>query len=289
MPRIGAHVGGGLKGAVARALAIRAEALQIFVGSPQTWRPPNPKPNEVAAFRSGVAAAGLGPVFVHGIYLINIAAERPDVYGKSIASLVEQVNWASRVGATGLIFHPGSAGNSPYPEALERAVQALEQVLTGAEPGARILLEVCAGQGQTIGRQFCQLGDIINALGRDERLGVCWDTCHLFNAGYDIASAAGLEQTLEEMDREVGLDRLAAVHANDSKNPLGSNLDRHENIGQGHLGEDSFARLLEHPALAEAPFLLEVPGFDGQGPDLANIAILRRLAGRPLEETVVTP
>jgi hypothetical protein len=110
-----------------------------------------------------------------------------------------------------------------------------------------------------------------------------------FNAGYDIASAAGLEQTLEEMDREVGLDRLAAVHANDSKNPLGSNLDRHENIGQGHLGEDSFARLLEHPALAEAPFLLEVPGFDGQGPDLANIAILRRLAGRPLEETVVTP
>src|SRR4051794_30802082 len=120
MPRIGAHVVGGLKSGVARAREIRAEALQIFVGSPQTWRPANPPAAEVEAFRADVAAADCGPVFVHGIYLINMAAERPDVYEKSVNALISQVTWAGQVGADGLIFHPGSAGKAPYEEALDR-------------------------------------------------------------------------------------------------------------------------------------------------------------------------
>lgn len=283
MPRIGAHVNGGLKGGPAKALEIKAEAIQIFIGSPQTWRPANPAPADVERFKTAVAEAGLGPVFVHGIYLINLAAERPDIYEKSVQSLINQVNWAGRVGAEGLIFHPGSAGSAPYDEALERVVRGLQRTLAEAEGGARIVLEVCAGQGQTIGARFQQLAEIIHRLDDDARLAICWDTCHLFAAGYDIASADGLEATLDEMDRLIGLDRLVAIHANDSKSPLGSNVDRHANIGQGYLGEEAFARMLTHPALEQQPFILEVPGLDNQGPDLANIRTLRRLAGRPLE------
>ena len=283
MPPIGAHVSGGVKGAVARARDIRAETLQIFVGSPQTWRPASIGEAEISEFRAQVAAAGLHPVFIHAIYLINLAAERPDIYERSIESLARQVAWAERLGAAGVIFHPGSAGSAPYAEALDRLVRALEQVLVRAEGDARILLEVCAGQGQTLGARFEQLADVLDALGGDSRLAICWDTCHLYNAGYDVSSPEGLERTVDEMDRVLGLDRLLALHANDSKHPLGSGRDRHENIGHGHIGEEAFARLLAHPALQQVPFILEVPGFDGNGPDLQNVQILRNLAGRPLE------
>jgi deoxyribonuclease-4 len=275
-----------LKGGVAKAREIGADALQIFIGSPQTWRSPNPSEREVSAFRADVAAAELGPVYVHGMYLINLAAERPDVYEKSIASLTDQASWAGRVGAAGVIFHPGSAGQSSYEAALARAVPALERVLAGADGEARVVLEVCAGQGKTLGARFEEVADLIGGVGGDRRLAVCWDTCHLFAAGYDVASADGLERTVEAMDRVLGLDRLVAVHANDSKKPLGSGIDRHENIGRGCIGEDGFARLLTHPALEHLPFLLEVPGFDGNGPDSENVEILRRLAGRPTEAAV---
>jgi deoxyribonuclease-4 len=286
MPRIGAHVVGGIRKGVAKALDIEAEAIQIFVGSPQTWRPPNPSPSEVAKFRAEVAQAKIGPVFVHGLYLINLATERPDFYEKSVTSLIGQVSWASRVGAEGCIFHPGSAGTASYDEALARVVAGLEQVLAQGEGEARVVLEVCAGQGQTLGVNFQQLADIVHALGADRRLAVCWDTCHLYNAGYDIATSEGLERTLAEMEEVLGLERLVAIHANDSKNRLGACLDRHENIGHGHIGEEAFARMLTHPALEHVPFVLEVPGFDGKGSDLENVTILRRLAGRPLEASV---
>lgn len=281
MPIIGAHVMGGLKGGVAKALEIGAESLQIFVGSPQTWRLPNPKPEEVSGFKRGVAEHGLGPVFVHGTYLINLAAERPDVYDRSITTLASQLYWADQVGARGLIFHPGSAGSASFEEALPRVVRALERVLSGYDGTALLALEVCAGQGQTIGDRFAEFADIFAALDGDRRLAVAWDTCHLFAAGYDIASAEGLERTVAEFERVIGWGRLIAVHANDSKTPLGSNVDRHENIGQGYIGEEAFARMLHHPALVDLPWILEVPGYDGEGPDRPNIETLRRLAGLP--------
>jgi deoxyribonuclease-4 len=278
LPRIGAHVNGGLKGGVARALEIGAEALQIFIGSPQSWRPPNPQPKEIAGFRQGVAEHRLGPVFVHGLYLINLGAGREEVYEKSVASLAAQLRLADRAGAAGLIFHPGSAGSATFEEALPRVVAALERVLDGYAGAARLVLEVCAGQGQTIGDRFEELQAILAALGNDPRLAICWDTCHLFNAGYDIATADGLERTVAEFDRLIGLDRLIVVHANDSKSPLGSNVDRHENIGRGHIGEAAFARMLHHLALRDLPWILEVPGYDNEGPDRPNVETLRRLA-----------
>jgi deoxyribonuclease-4 len=180
--------------------------------------------------------------------------------------------------ASGLIFHPGSAGTRSYKEAIAIVIKALEEVLEGYRGNCRLLLEVCAGQGQTIGDEFSEFGEILSGMGFDKRLGVCWDTCHLFNAGYDIASVEGLKRTVDEFHSEVGFEWLFAVHANDSKNPLGARKDRHENIGKGFIGEAAFKRMLHCPELRKLPWILEVPGFDKKGPDKQNIDLLRQLA-----------
>lgn len=277
---IGAHVSGGLKGAVKRALEIGAQAMQIFIGSPQTWKEPEPAKADVSAFRSGVKEHSLGPVFVHGNYLVNIASSSLENLAKSVSNLQTALRLSDAVGAEGLIFHPGSAGTVGYEEALKRVLASLEVVLEGYDGRCRLLLEVCAGQGQTIGDRFSEFADILSAMGHDRRLGVCWDTCHLYNAGYDVASADGLERTIDEFDRLVGFDWLFAIHANDSKTALGARRDRHENIGEGYIGAEGFKRLLRHPRLRAFPWILEVPGFDNKGPDKLNIDIMRKLAGR---------
>lgn len=278
---IGAHVTGGLKGAVKKALDIGAQTLQIFIGSPQTWRQPTPQAADVAHFVSGVGQHKLGPVFVHGNYLVNIASNSADNLGKSVSNLANALRLADSIGAEGLIFHPGSAGNTGYGEALRRVLASLETVLDGYGGHCRLLIEVCAGQGETIGDRFSELADILRLMGNDRRLGVCWDTCHLYNAGYDVASERGLSQTIDEFERLVGFEWLVAIHANDSKTPLGARRDRHENIGQGFIGEEGFARMLAHPALRHLPWILEVPGFGKKGPDKQNVDLLRRLAAAP--------
>jgi deoxyribonuclease-4 len=276
---IGAHVKGGLKGAVEHALEIGAETIQIFIGSPQTWKPPSPAIDDVKAFKKDVQKHSLGPVFVHGNYLVNLATTSQDNLSKSIENLGLALRMADAAGAQGLIFHPGSAMKTSYEEALDRFLKALEQVLDGYKGDCKLLLEVCAGQGQTIGDKFSEFKDILSAFDYDKRLGICWDTCHLFNAGYDIASEDGLERTIDEFEKLVGFEWLYCIHANDSKNPLGARKDRHENIGKGHIGEEGFRRLLRHPELRKYPWILEVPGFEDKGPDKKNIDILRKLAG----------
>jgi deoxyribonuclease-4 len=279
MPSIGAHVKGGMRGGVAHALEIGAHSMQLFVGSPQMWGTPKYLDEDVDAFRNGVAENNLGPVFVHGIYLVNLASGDAGIYKRSISALRSQLNWSNRIGAQGLIFHPGSTLSDSYEVAIGRAVTALADVLEGYEGNTKILLEVCAGQGQTIGHQFEELADIIHALGDDGRVGVCWDTCHLLNAGFDLTTKEGLDETVESFERIVGFDRLHAIHANDSKTALGARVDRHENIGQGHIGEEAFRRMLNHPKLRDLPWILEVPGMEKKGPDVENIQILHRLAG----------
>jgi len=277
-PKIGAHVSGGLKGAVAKAQEIGAQALQVFIGSPQTWKSPNPGPADFDLFIQGVKAYALGPTFVHGNYLVNLASASPQSLRNSVENLQLALRLADRARAAGLIFHPGSAGRAEYGEALKRVVKSVETVLEGYRGHCHLLLEVCAGQGQTIGDRFSQFGDILSATGFDERLGVCWDTCHLFNAGYDLSTEEGLERTIDEFEREVGFQWLKAIHANDSKTPLGARRDRHENIGHGYIGEEGFRRMLHHPRLRSLPWILEVPGFERKGPDRRNIEILHRLA-----------
>jgi apurinic endonuclease APN1 len=275
---VGAHCNGGVKGAVAKAEEIGAQTVQIFIGSPQTWKEPSPADADLKSFQTGVKEKGLGPVFVHGNYLVNLASENLENMAKSVDNLYTALRIADRAGAQGLIFHPGSAGKASYEDGLLRVLTALQHVLGDYNGHCKLLLEVCAGQGQTIGDRFSEFRDILKAMGYDKRLGVCWDTCHLFNAGYDVASEEGLKKTIDEFEDLVGFEWLHAIHANDSKTPLGARRDRHENIGQGHIGEEGFARMLQHPQLRKYPWILEVPGFEDKGPDRKNIEILKRLA-----------
>jgi deoxyribonuclease IV len=284
--RIGGHVRGGVQGGVAHAREIGAETIQIFAGSPQTWRAPSHSDAEVDGFRGAVEDHDVGPVFVHGVYIANLASPKPSIRHMSISAVAGHLDWASRLGAAGLIIHPGSAGSEPLDEALERVVKGLRRVLDQVDGPAQLLLECCAGQGATIGRRFAELDYIIRALDGDSRLGWVLDTCHAFNAGYELTTEDGFASMVAEIEATVGFERLAAIHANDSKTPFAAQVDRHENIGEGHIGDDAFARLLQHPAFADVPQLLEVPGYDRKGPDRANVERLCRLAGRdprPLE------
>jgi deoxyribonuclease-4 len=278
--RIGGHVRGGVQGAVASAREIGAETIQIFAGSPQTWRAPNHSDADVAAFCEAVAEHDVAPVFIHGVYIANLASAEPRIRHMSVAAVAGHLDWTNRLGAAGLIIHPGSAGSEPLEEALERVVKGVGRVLARVDGSAKLLLECCAGQGATIGRRFAELQYVISALDDDPRLGWVLDTCHAFNAGYDLTTEEGFAAMVAEIEETVGFERLAAIHANDSKTPLGKQVDRHENIGEGYIGDDAFARLLRHSAFADVPQLLEVPGYDRKGPDRPNVERLCRLAGR---------
>lgn len=277
-PLIGAHTHGGIRGAVKHALEIGAQSMQIFIGSPQTWRPPEPAAGDIVRFRTDVEAEKLGPVFVHGNYLVNLATSSKENLEKSVLNLHSALRLADQVGAQGLIFHPGSAGNGSRSEAIVKILAAMTVVLKDYDGKCKLLIEVTAGSGNVIGDRFHEIGEIISELDYDKRLGVCWDTCHLFNAGYDVSSEKGLAKTIDEFEKLVGFEWLFAVHANDSKTPFGSKKDRHENIGQGYIGEQAFGRMLRRPELRSLPWILEVPGFDEKGPDRKNIEILKRLS-----------
>lgn len=274
----GGHVKGGPTGAVRHALAIGAQAMQIFIGSPQSWKEPTPAPADLEQCKSDIRKHKLGPLFVHGNYLVNLASPSDENWAKSVDNLSRALRLSDKLGAVGLIFHPGSARDLSYEVAMNKVLNALTKVLEDYSGNCKLLLEVCAGQGQTIGAKFSQFGEILSALNHDKRLAVCWDTCHLFNAGYDVSSKAGLRKTVDEFEETVGFSRLLAIHANDSKTPLGARRDRHENIGKGYIGEDGFRRMLNHPLLRPLPWILEVPGFDSKGPDRKNLEILHRLA-----------
>jgi deoxyribonuclease IV len=275
MPRIGAHCGGSIRTALARAQEIGAEALQIFASSPHMWRGPKLHPPDVEAFVAGRQAADVEPLVIHAIYLINLASANEEFIAKSKQSIRETLRAADQLRATGLIVHVGSALKDPYDVAEQRAVDALRDVLDDIGQ-AKLLFETCAGQGATIGRSFAELASLIKRLDNHAGLGICLDTCHAFAAGYPIHQPEGVERMLAELDSEIGLARLACIHANDSKGAFASNVDRHANIGEGQLGEETFARLLAKPELRDVPFILEVPG-DGDGPDRENVDRLKRL------------
>jgi len=281
--RIGAHVStsGAMHQAISRATQIGAECAQIFVGAPQRWNH-LPYPDEdVAEFRRLAAESIIGPNVVHALYLVNLASPDPVLRARSIESLVDQMHWCEVLGALGLVTHVGSrVGSASAAEAMDRTVDAIGEILYRSS-SAHFLIENTAGMGTSIGSQFADIGEIIRRLDHDERLGVCLDTAHTFESGRDFSTREGLEAVLDEFDREVGLDRLAAIHANDPKTPLGSNVDRHENIGRGYLGEETLELFMRHPAVQHLPFYLEVPGIAGKGPDRENIDLLRRLAGLP--------
>ena len=276
--KIGAHVStsGGISKAPARGREIGCEAIQIFGSSPQGWAFKAVPDPEVESFRQGAADSGIEAVFLHAIYLVNLGTSNPANLTKGIDSLINYMTLASRIGATAVIFHPGSHGGAGYESVLPQTVDAIKSVLEASPDGPYLAVENMAGMGQHIGARFEELGGILEAV-NSPRLKVCLDTQHSFAAGYDLTTGEGIEDMLAKLDDGPGSANVVAIHANDSKRPCGSGVDRHDNIGDGFIGEDGFAVFMGHPAFRDVPFLLEVPGFEGKGPDQQNVDILKRI------------
>ena len=277
--KLGAHVStaGGLHKAIDRGLEIGCEAIQIFGSSPQTWAYKRAPEEQIQAFREKAKQAGIAPVFFHAIYLINLGTSNAEMLEKGIASLTNYMKLAAEVEAGGIIFHPGSHKGAGYEAIFSQTVSSIERVLRDSPEGPWLTLENMAGMGQHIGARFEELGRIIGAVDPSlrGRLKVCLDTQHSFAAGYDFTTKEGLDAALAAFDETIGLENLAAVHANDSKCALGEGVDRHENIGQGHMGLAAFENVIRNPAFREVPFFLEVPGFANSGPDKENLDILK--------------
>jgi len=279
--RFGAHlsIAGGVSRAVDRARDLGCDCLQIFVKQPQQWRFQNLDEAEIARFRAAVAEAGLEPVVAHASYLVNLASPDEALREKSAACLLAEWDRAEALGLSGLVLHPGSHTESGEEAGLARVAAALARLARERpERAVPILLETTAGAGSTLGATFEQLACLFDACRDAVPLGLAIDTCHLWAAGYDVASADGIDETLAELDAAVGLARLAVVHANDAKGKRGSRLDRHAAIGEGHIGREGFRRLVNHPALAEAAFILETPKKDARGREMDPVN-MRRLRG----------
>ncbi len=278
----GAHCSGGIGKAVDRAAAIGADAVQLFVQSPRAWRFPDHDPAQLAAFKRRCAEAGVDAAVVHALYLVNLASPNDDVYAKSVETMRRTVETACAIDANGVVFHVGSHLGAGFEAGLARVVPALERILELCSGDTWLLLENTAGAGGTIGRSIGELETIFDRVGRHRRLGICLDSCHLHASGYDVTDRDELERLLEEVDGTFGLDRIRCIHVNDSKTELGSNRDRHDNIGAGTMSE-KLGVFLGHPALQGLPAILEVPGADGHGPGAADVQALRELHARSVQ------
>jgi deoxyribonuclease-4 len=280
---IGAHVSssGGIHTAVDRAEAMGAESVQVFTQSPRTWRPTNHDPANFEQFKERRAEAGIGGVLCHALYLLNLASPKDDFYEKSVAALSNTVDVACAIDADGVVFHIGSHLGAGIDVGLDRVCAAMRTVLDRCSDTTWLLMENSAGAGGTIGRSIEELALLFDRLDGHPRLGVCLDSCHLYVSGCDVTDPVALDVVLDELDSEIGLDRLRAVHVNDAAAPLGSNRDRHANIEEGLMGK-KLGVFLGNPRLQGLPAVLEVPGKDGRGPDAHEIKKAKRLHVRSL-------
>jgi deoxyribonuclease IV len=272
----GGHVGGSVKAAPERAEAIGADALQLFVQSPRAWRFPNHDPEVLGSFEERARTAGMKAWIVHAIYLCNFASPDEEIYGKSVSTLRSTVDTACAIGADGVVFHVGSHLGSGFESGLDRAAPAIEQVLERCSDTTWLLIENSAGTGGTMGRSLEEIAQLIDRLHGHPRLGVCLDSCHLWASGTDVTDAAVLDALLDEFEKLIGLDRLRALHVNDSVTPLGSNRDRHANLKEGVIG-DGLATFLGNRRLQDLPAIVETEGQKGKGADEHEIKKLREL------------
>ncbi len=278
-PLIGAHLSTstGLAAMVRTAVEIGAACIQMFTASPQQWRDKRYAPAEVEAFRAALAETGVGPVASHESYLINLASGDPALLEKSRAAFVQEIARCGVLGLPMVIIHWGSYKGGTLEDGLARLAESLNRLIPLADDaGVQIVLETTAGQGSYLGGEFAQFPRLFDMVARQERLGVCLDTCHVFAAGYDLRTDEGYARTWAEFDRLIGIDRLRAMHLNDTEKLLASHADRHSNIGHGLLGAATFRRLLHDPRLRDVPKYLETPG--GDDAYAADLLLLRELA-----------
>lgn len=281
--RFGAHmsIAGGLYLAAERAHQAGCDCLQIFTKNNNQWNCKPLSDADCSAFAQAVSEASLSPTIAHASYLINLASPVDDLWQKSIDALVIEWQRCERLQLTGLVVHPGAYVESTPDQGIQRIVQAVQSVIEHVGPQhCRLLLENTAGQGSCLGWQIEQLGRLLTEID-SPHLGICWDTCHALAAGYDFRTARGLKQMSGELERHGVLDRLQAIHVNDSKKECGSRVDRHEHIGRGCIGDEGFRRFLRSAAFKNIPMYLETPkGIDeasGQDWDKLNLEALRRL------------
>ncbi len=278
---IGAHVSpaGGLPNAIERGVERGCRAIQIFNQSPRMWKPTVFRDEDVSAFKEAMASSPVDAVLIHAVYLLNCASVDPDIRTKSLTSLTHSLRVGREIGARGVVLHPGSAKTGDPRAAIARAGETIREALSESE-GCPLHLENTAGAGGTLGRSIDELAALLEASGDGERLGLCLDSCHLFASGYDIRSIAGMDGLVGEIAEKIGLGRVRSLHLNDSDTPLGSNRDRHANVGEGELGEEGCAAFLSEPAFAELPCVLETPGEDRSGPRRQEIALAVTLRER---------
>jgi deoxyribonuclease-4 len=279
----GAHVSaaGGLDKTLDRAEEMGADAVQLFTQSPRMWRPTNHDPATFGRFKERRAELGIpdGGAAAHALYLCNLAAPDDVIYEKSRAALRNTMEVSRAIDADAVIFHVGSHLGAGMDIGIERVVPALNETLELSSERTWLLMENSAGAGGTIGRSLDELVTLFEAADKHERLGICVDTCHLYVSGVDVTDSGVVDALVADIETRIGLDRLRALHINDAAAPLGSNLDRHANIGEGEIGEQ-LGVFLSHPKLQGLPAFLEVPGVDMKGPSADELRMVRELHQR---------
>jgi deoxyribonuclease-4 len=281
--KIGAHVStaGGIQTGIGRGEEIACDAIQIFTQSPRMWRPTNYTDSALDGYAEVEAASSIDATYCHATYLINLATFNDDLAVKSYECLVNNLIVATRIASKGVVLHVGSHRGGGFDAVVDQIAATFRKALDEVEEilgrsSCRLLLENAAGTGGTVGRSFEEIAKLIEKAGGDERLGVCVDTQHLFASGVSYATQAEADAVIRSFDDQIGLSRLGCFHLNDSKVPLGSNRDRHENLGDGEIGTIALGWLLSHPALDDVPALLEVPG-TGDGPRASDVFDAREL------------
>ena len=260
---------------IARAKELGCETMQIFVNAPQRWSPVAIPTSEINKFVEANEKAKIDPIIIHSIYLINLASSNSFFYESSIKSLIDDMKKGKLIGAKGVNLHVGSTKGKDFSEVVDKVTIALKSMLAAVPDGPDLILENSAGAGNIIGDKFSELGQIIKAA-KSDRIKICLDTTHAYASGYNVATKEGLDETIEEFDREIGLDRLTCLHLNDSLVPWGSNKDRHADIGEGYIGLKGFKNIVNHPKLKNIPGIIETPSLKGKS-DVDNIKILRNL------------
>tara|TARA_Y100001970_G_scaffold269702_1_gene362591 strand:+ start:51882 stop:52745 length:864 start_codon:yes stop_codon:yes gene_type:complete len=282
-PSIGAHVSssGGLINAVKNARLIEAESFQIFPGPPQMWRHTQYTDQAIDEFVQSREENKIKEIWIHNIYLANMAADNDEHLDKSINSVKDALILANKIGAEGVVLHTGSHKGKGFNKVQRKVISSIKNVLKNAPVNTKLALENSAGQGGAIGSEFEELFYLIDRV-NDERLGICLDTCHAFAAGYDLRKKDIIEKIVQDFSKSISMKKLFVFHANDSLMELGSQKDRHDNIGEGHIGVKGFKYLLNNKNFKNLSFILEVPGFPSEdkkskGPDLKNVQILKSL------------
>ena len=277
--RLGSHMmtSNGLSAAAERAYELGCETIQIFSRSPRMWGASALNTEEISKFQKALKTHSIFPLAIHGSYLMNFASPNPELYARSIEGLILELERAEAIGADYLVIHLGSHTGSGEAIGLKRVADAVTQAFQKTSGRTMLLLENTAGQGNVVGGPFEHLQQLLETIGHPGRLGICFDTCHAFQAGYDLSSESKAQDVLKKFEALIGFDRLHLFHGNDAKAPLGAGLDRHWHIGEGHIGTAGFKVILNHPKLKDKALILETPKDKFQEEDRKNLATLRTL------------